>query len=208
MTSGMRNVPDWLVVSRETAERLGAYCDLVVKWNPAINLVGKAGLTTLWQRHIINSAQIFRLTSPAAARWCDLGSGGGFPGLVVAILAKEDRPLMRTTLVEADQRKAVFLSEVIRTLDLNAHVVAKRIEAVEPLRADVVSARALAPLALLCGYALRHLKPGGLAIFPKGSTVDAEIEDARSKWIFDFAKIESQTDPGAAIIAMRGIENV
>ncbi len=201
------SVPNWLNVSRETLDRLFAYCDLVKKWNPAINLVSKAGLSTLWDRHILDSAQIFLRAPSHGALWCDLGSGGGFPGIVLAIMAKELRPDMSMILVESDRRKSVFLSETSRQLGIHTTVKTQRIEDLEPQNVDVLTARALAPLLHLCAYAHRHLNPEGLALFPKGATAVEEIDQARKHWRFDCTTTQSLTDPAAQVLAVREVRH-
>jgi len=187
-------------VSRETLDRLTAYAELLVKWNPAINLVSKASLDSLWSRHMLDSVHVFRSISSPAGLWADLGSGGGFPGLVVAILAIESAPDLQVVLVESDTRKAAFLSTVARATGAKVRVIADRIEKVAPLGCDIISARALAPLVDLLGYADLHLKPGGTAIFPKGATAAAEIDAARRLWRFDLVTLRSQTDPDASLL--------
>lgn len=198
--------PAWLNVSRETLETLLAYCALVEKWNPAINLISKSGIAEIWERHVIDSAQLIRQMPAQNGVWCDLGSGGGFPGIVLAILAKERCPETQMILVEADRRKSVFLSEASRQLNLSVNVKTQRIEDLEPQNVDVLTARALAPLSSLCGYAHRHLKPAGLAVFPKGATAEQEIADARKLWRFKCDALQSYTDPAALVLAVRGIE--
>ncbi len=192
-------------VSRETMARLDAYAALLKKWNKAINLVGKATLPDLWQRHFLDSAQLFTFCPPEARSWADLGSGAGLPGLVVATLAKQSRPDLRVICIESDQRKAAFLRTVIRELELNAEVRAGRIEESAPIGADIVSARALAPLPRLLSYAERHLAGQGKAIFPKGSGYLQEIEQARREWSFDIQTIPSKTDGEGAVLILGGI---
>ena len=197
-------------VSRETLTRLQAFENLVKRWTPAINLVSKSSVPHLWDRHMVDSAQLFWM-SPKAAHWVDLGSGGGFPGLVVAILAMDQASDMRVTLVESDLRKATFLRQAAQTLQLPVTVRSERIDQVPPLQADVLSARALAPLPDLLGYAERHLKPEGLAIFPKGAKHADEVAVARKQWAFSLESVQSQSDPAAAILKIRNLhraENV
>ena len=200
-----RKVVGGIDVSRETFDLLSAYADLVAKWTPAINLVGKATVSALWERHIADSAQVFALRPPNASDWADLGSGGGFPGLVVAILAKEHAIGLRVTLVESDARKATFLRQATQVLGLTTTVLCERIEKLQPLGADVLSARALAPLSDLLGFAEQHMVPGGTALFPKGARFAQEIAQAHEVWDFDSDTKPSLLEPGAAILVIRNI---
>ncbi|MDH3263955.1 MAG: 16S rRNA (guanine(527)-N(7))-methyltransferase RsmG [Paracoccaceae bacterium] len=194
-----------LDVSRETTARLDAYAALLAKWNHAINLVARSTLPELWIRHILDSAQLLEFVPKGARHLVDLGSGGGFPGLVIAILAAETRPEMRVTLVEADLRKATFLNNVVRETGLTARVCGERIESLAPMKADVLSARALAPLVELLSHAERHLAKGGLAIFPKGASHEAEIAEALERWRFSVQKHPSRTDPEAVLLCIGDI---
>lgn len=194
-------------VSRETEQRLGDFVRLLEKWNAAINLISKSTIGQIWSRHILDSAQVFSYGA-AAHRWADLGSGGGFPGLVVAILAAEKAPNMRIILVESDQRKAAFLRQASQSLGLSAEVISDRIEVIPPLLADVVSARALAPLPQLCAFAKTHLAADGAAVFLKGKSCTAEIADARKNWNFSLESHASMTDPSALVLVLKGISNV
>lgn len=196
-----------LNVSRETTERLNDFVDLLKKWNKAVNLVSKATLDHAWSRHILDSAQIFEYGS-TVKHWVDIGSGGGLPGLVVAVLAAEKAPEMCVTLVESDQRKAEFLREASRALNLTTYILSDRAETVGNLGADVVSARALAPLGDLCALAKRHLSENGKAIFLKGRSCQAEILDARKDWKFELEAHPSKTDPASFVLVLNGIEHV
>lgn len=197
-----------LDVSRETFERLESYADLLRKWNARINLVSGASLSELWTRHILDSAQLLTLAPASGNRWIDLGSGGGFPGAVVAILAAEKQPNLIMTLVESDQRKATFLRAVSRETGVPMAVLAQRIEDIPPLEADVISARALAPLIGLLAHAERHLADGGVALFPKGANVSKEIAAALERWRFRCETLTSQTDKEAVILRIGDIERV
>ena len=197
-----------LGVSRETFERLQTYAALLEKWNPRINLVAKSTLPGLWARHFRDSLQVFRLLSHPAAHWADLGSGGGFPGLVVAIAAAEAGNPARVTLVESDQRKATFLRTVLRETGVQATVIADRIETVPPLGADILSARALADLETLLGFAARHLAPGGICLFPKGKNWNSELQSARKAWHFSYDATPSETESQAVILTIRGLSRV
>lgn len=186
-------------VSREKVERLVAYEALVRDWTRRINLVALSTLPNLWARHIVDSAQLFHL-APHFRHWVDLGSGAGFPGLVIAILASGREGAGSVTLIESDARKAAFLSTVRRTLDIPVEVKPVRSEDVPPLSADVVSARALASLPRLLPMVHRHLNPVGMALLPKGRTANAEVAEARGVCTFDVTEFPSITDPEARIL--------
>lgn len=193
--------------SERTLERLQQFVELVLKWNPSINVIARSTADAVWIRHIVDSVQVFSLVRPEHRSWVDMGSGGGFPGMVVAILAADLASELQVTLVESDKRKSVFLSEASRQLGLKVNVKAARIEDLPPMSADVVSARALAPLAALCPLAFRHLAPTGMCVFLKGAQVDREIEDAKRLWKFDLESIKSVTEEAASLIVMRNLRS-
>lgn len=195
-------------VSRETNDRLEHYAELLRKWNPSINLVSKSTIQDLWSRHILDSAQIFNLPHHPVHHWADLGAGGGFPGLVVAIMALEMGSPEKITLVESDTRKSTFLRTVIRETGARATVLNDRIEKAAPLGANVVSARALADLSTLLGFCERHLHPGGTAIFPKGESWQKELAEAQTKWRFDYRFAKSETQTGPVILNITGVSRV
>lgn len=194
-------------VSRETFDNLQAYSDLVKKWNPVINLVSKASIDHLWDRHIRDCIQVYPHASERGD-WVDIGSGGGFPGLIVAILARERNPDRRVTMIESDVRKSTFLRNVIRELDLPASVIIGRIEQTPPVQANVLSARALADLTQLLHFAQHHLAPGGQALFFKGETWEKEVETARKSWSFDLIAHKSETNTNSAILEVKDIQLV
>ncbi|WP_417269248.1 16S rRNA (guanine(527)-N(7))-methyltransferase RsmG [Celeribacter sp.] len=195
-----------LNVSRETMERLEVYDGLLKKWNPAINLVSKYTLENTWGRHFLDSAQVFKVADATKGSWVDLGSGGGFPGVVCAIIAAELAPDLKFTLVESDQRKATFLRTVLRETGVEAQVLAKRVEEVEPLKATTLTARALSSLTNLLGFADRHLDQGGVAFFPKGMKYQEELSEAQAVWRFSHSEYKSVTDENAVIIKVGDIE--
>jgi len=195
-----------LNVSRETSEALGVLETLVRRWNPAVNLVSKASLQHLYKRHVLDSVQLYGHLPESAGVWVDLGSGGGFPGLVIAILAREKSRDLLVTMVESDGRKATFLRQAALALDLQVTVINDRIEKISPLGADVLSARALAPLPVLLDYAERHLHQDGIAIFPKGGKHMGELTAARQVWNFKVEAHPSLSEQGSAILVIRDIE--
>ncbi len=190
-------------VSRETAIRLDTFEALVRKWNPTVNLVASADLPRLRARHTLDSGQLAEF-APAARTWCDLGSGGGFPGIVIAIL----RPDLDMVLIESDQRKAAFLRSMIRSLSLSCKVLTERIEQVTPQQTDVVSARALAPLSRLIEIASRHGTPDTTYVFPKGIHYLDEIDAAKERWKFDVDVRPSKTEKGSVILTLENIARV
>lgn len=194
-----------LDVSRETRVRLDSFARTLHDWAPRINLVARSTLDALEERHIADSAQLFALRPVDARHWADLGTGGGFPGLVIAILAAEQAPDLRVTLVESDRRKAAFLAAAARAADVRPTILAERAESLPPLAADVLSARALAPLGRLLAHAERHLAPGGTALFPKGAAHAQEIAEALAAWRFTVQKIPSRTDPSGVVLAIQGV---
>jgi 16S rRNA (guanine527-N7)-methyltransferase len=187
-------------VSRETLDRLATLHDLVLRWNSRINLIGRASESEVWSRHIADSAQLWPLRPHGLRHWLDLGSGAGFPGLVVAAFGAALPSPPRVTLVESDGRKAVFLAEAARAMGVAVDLRHARIETLPPQAADVVSARALAPLDRLLGHLEKHRAPAGIGLFPKGATVHKEIEDAARAWRFEHRIHRSVTDPRAAVV--------
>ncbi|MFL4469372.1 16S rRNA (guanine(527)-N(7))-methyltransferase RsmG [Tateyamaria armeniaca] len=201
------DAPNWYPhdVSRETLEKLADYGQLLRKWTTKINLISKLSESDLEERHIWDSAQIY---TPDDKNWLDLGSGGGLPGVVVAILAQGDGHSQRMTMVESDQRKATFLRTCARELDVSFDVVAERVENLHPQSAQIVSARALASLDTLLGYAFRHLKAGGECVFMKGEAWEDEVSAAKANWRFSCDATPSRTNPKAAILRIKEIERV
>ncbi|CAN0139697.1 MAG: 16S rRNA (guanine(527)-N(7))-methyltransferase RsmG [Mameliella sp.] len=195
-------------VSRETLERLSLYLALLEKWNPSINLVARSTIREAGQRHFSDSAQIAALDQIPLGPWIDLGSGGGFPGLVVAILKAEDAPDRQITLIESDTRKATFLRTVIRETNLTTKVLAMRIEDAPAQNATTLSARALAPLPKLLDLAARHLAPTGTALLMKGENWGKEVEDAQTQWQFSCTPHTSKTNPNAVVLEIGDLVHV
>lgn len=193
-----------LDVSRETFVRLTTYVELVERWNPKINLVSRKSLNDIWDRHILDSVQVYRCADEFD-NWVDLGSGGGFPGMVCAIMAIEESPMSKFTFVESDQRKSAFLRNVARECGANCRVISRRIEVVDPLEADILSARALADLNALMSFCDRHLSENGTALLPKGANWKKELAGAREEWNFEAEPITSLTEPQAVILKIKGV---
>jgi 16S rRNA (guanine527-N7)-methyltransferase len=187
-------------VSREAFERLTGFVAILQKWSEHINLIGPADTETIWTRHVADSAQLLAFAPAGWRIWADLGAGGGFPGLVLKALTLDVRPDAAFHLVESDGRKAAFLSLAATSCGLKVEVHPARVEMLAPLSADVVSARALAPLKKLCGLAARHLSPRGIGVFPKGRMAEAELAEAAQDWAARFERHPSRTDPAGTII--------
>jgi len=189
-------------VSHETRQRLEAHLALLRRWNRAINLVGKRSLTDAWRRHMLDSAQLAELLPPAPAdrrrRIADLGSGAGFPGLVLAILGCGE-----VHLIEADQRKATFLREAVRRTGAPAVIHARRIADANLPAMDVVTARALAPLDELLTHAAPVLAPDGVGLFPKGREAERELTEASSTWKIAAQHAASRSDPEASVLRIQ-----
>lgn len=209
MTPSLTQIQSDFGVSRETSEALVCYADLLKKWTKTINLVSKKSIEDLWRRHVADSVQVYSSIAPVTSgRWLDLGSGGGLPGAVVAILSKEFSPEVSVTCVESDRRKATFLRTVSRETQCKFDVIDARIEGLAPFGADIVSARALAPLTDLLEFTHLHLKQEGWALFPKGSSYKSEIAEAQENWSFDCQEVPSATDPNSVLLKLRDIARV
>lgn len=173
---------------------------LLQRWNARINLVGRTDVADIWQRHIFDSAQLGRLLPPGTDSLIDLGSGAGFPGLVLAVLTRR-----RVHLVEADQRKAAFLQEAVQVLGVDATIHAQRAEFLHLPPARAITARALAPLPRLLSLVAPLLAPAGICLFPKGNNVAAELTAARQEWHMHVEHFPSRTDPDGTILRIREI---
>lgn len=198
-------VPD---VSRETTDRLIAFEDLFRKWSSAINLASPSTLADLWNRHILDSAQILPL-APEATRWLDLGSGGGFPGIVTACFLKEC-PGASIDLVESAGKKAAFLRTAAGHVGVPARVHAARIEAMwdKIETPQVITARALASLNVLFDLAEPWLSNGSKALFQKGRDYQREIDESRVGWSFDLVQHESAIDNNSVILEISNLRRI
>lgn len=188
-------------VSRETLARLDVLSGVLLKWQKAINLVGNATLNDLWVRHFLDSAQLLPLVPAAARSVADLGTGAGFPGLVLAAF----RPDISITLIESDARKGAYLGEAARRMGLAPipKIAVARIETAPPANADIVTARALAPLGDLLGWAARHCAPEGTCLFHKGAKWRTELDEALKEWEISWETTRSITDRDAVLLRIR-----
>lgn len=188
-------------VSRETADKLIVYHELLLKWQRKINLVSPSTIDNAWKRHFLDSAQLFPLLSDPEKSIFDLGSGAGFPGLVLSVMGAT-----QINLIESDQRKCAFLSEVIRQTGSTAKIHNQRIETL-PFRgqAAVVTSRACASLRSLFGYAYPLLMEQGECLFLKGRGGAQEIEEAQQEWMFHVEQSPSLTDAEGCILRIRDL---
>jgi 16S rRNA (guanine527-N7)-methyltransferase len=200
-------------VSRETMARLETYAEILAKWQRRINLIGPKTLPDLWRRHMLDSAQLFPLLPPPATaganrRLIDFGSGAGFPGLVLAAMGADEG--LHADLVEVDQRKAVFLREAARAMDLSPNVTVhtERLEKMSPLRADCVTARALASVSDLLGYVQHVVGTGTPCLFLKGKRLEDELTAAKYAWYIEYRIAPSITDPAGAILTIEDFADV
>jgi len=187
-------------VSRKTLARLEAYAALLTQWSVRINLIGRDTAADLWRRHILDSAQLRPFVPEGAHSVIDLGSGAGFPGLVLAILG-----VPGVELVEADSRKSAFLREAMRITEVAVILRPCRIEAVPPHRVDIVTARACAPLDRLLGLAEPFLSPGSECLFLKGERVEEELTLARKDWTMTASQHQSRSDPRGVVLRLQQV---
>jgi len=191
-------------VSRETLERLRRYAEMLVKWQKSINLVSPESSKDLWRRHMLDSAQLQGFLPPEAQSLVDMGSGAGFPGLVLAILG-----VPNVHLIESDIRKCVFLAEASRAAGLevgrNPVIHRARLEDVGGLQADIVTARACAPLAQLLVYAEPFLQADSICLFLKGARVDEELTEAAKTWRMSLERFPSLSGPSGTILRMKQV---
>jgi 16S rRNA (guanine527-N7)-methyltransferase len=182
-------------VSRETLAELDRFAALLLRWNSKVNLVARTDEPFLWVRHIADSLQLAPLMTPRPERAIDLGSGAGFPGLILALATG-----VLFDLIEADQRKAAFLREAARVTSAPVRIHPIRIEAAQLPPAPLITARAVAPLPKLLALAAPLLAPGGMCLFLKGANADAELTHAATQWQMQADGIPSRTAPGARIL--------
>ncbi len=187
----------------ETQDRLRAYVDLLLRWNARINLIGRATEEEIWTRHIDDSLQLAPLLPAGTTGLADLGSGAGFPGLVLAIACG-----LPVTLIESDRRKASFLAEAARLTAAPAAIAAHRVEDLPPLSTRLITARAFAPLPKLLPLAARHLAAGGLLLLPKGARSEDELTAAAAGWHMRVERFPSRTAPDATILRISELRPV
>lgn len=205
LASGRDVFEERINVSRETLQKLEFFVEQLGIWTKKINLIAPSTLPDVWVRHVLDSAQIYDLLEKKSLKTGDLGSGGGFPAMILAILASEREPESEFIMIESDKRKSAFLAKMLRDLGLNGQVMPMRSENAEALGADVVTSRAFTHLESLLPHLERHMKPTGSAILLKGSRALEEVTKARTGWNFTVEHFPSITDPTAKILVVNDI---
>ena len=200
----LQAVGNYFNVSRETLDKLKIYRDLLIKWNKSINLVSKSTVSVSAVRHFADSLQLWDLR-PKFETWVDIGSGAGFPGMVLAILSEEKGSFH---FVESDARKCAFIRNVSRETNTPITVYNERVEAFDKVKADVVSARALASVEKLFEYTEKILNPNAICLYLKGLNCDRELAKVSQSWDHEVEKFVSKTDKTGLILRIKGIARV
>jgi 16S rRNA (guanine527-N7)-methyltransferase len=191
------------ISSRADAIKFQRYAELLIEWNQKFNLIAPSTLPHIWSRHFSDSAQLFSLIPKKDDLiLTDLGSGAGFPGIVLSLMG-----IKNIHLIESTGKKANFLRAVIETLDLDATVHQCRIEEIKNFKADIITARALASLRELFTLAAPLLKKDGLCLFLKGQKAEEELTDSQKYWMFDCTATQSLSDPSGSVLAIRNLKN-
>lgn len=188
-------------VSHETMDKLDKYAKYLEEWSAKFNLVSRSTLPHIWSRHFIDSAQLVNSIPVGSKLTADMGSGAGFPGLVLSIMG-----VPGVHLIEATGKKANFLREVIQELKLDAVVVQQRVEEIRNIRADVITARALSPLPELLKLAHRLAKDDSICLFLKGKNADSELTESEKNWTFECDKLPSLSDNSGSVLILRDLK--
>ena len=184
-------------VSRETFERLERYHDLLLKWQARVNLIGPDTVSESWTRHFLDSLQLLPFLPNPEARLLDIGSGAGFPGMVLAVCGMKN-----ITLAESDQKKVIFLKEVARVTDTEVAIHAARVEALDAPSFDVITSRACSALTTLLDYSSKFVSHETFCLFPKGRNYTKEVDDAHINWNFELETAPSVTDTQGVILKL------
>ena len=195
----MKNFMEKYCVSRETFDCLKAYEASLNEWQQKLNLVSKNSLAEAWKRHFADSAQLFSYIPKDAKVLLDFGSGAGFPGMVLAIMAKEKTPYLKVRLIESIGKKTLYLKHVAEICDVRVEILNQRIETLPPQKADVITSRAMASLDQLLKYTYRFCKKNTVCIFPKGRSYADEITESQKHWTFD-CRIEKNRESSEGVI--------
>lgn len=198
----MKNFIDTYNVSRETFKLLKDYEASLVEWQKKFNLVSNSSLEDSWNRHFVDSAQLFQYIPEQAETLLDFGSGAGFPGMVLAVMAADRTPYLNVKLIESTGKKTLYLNEVKRITGVGVEIINERVEKLPPQKADVITSRAMASLNELLQYTYRFTTPQTVCIFPKGRKYAEEIAEAKKYWNFDCQIHDSLTSVEGKILVI------
>ena len=187
----------------ETVQKIERFVALLEKWQSKKNLVGKSTLPDVWHRHVLDSAQLAPLIADTKGKIADIGSGAGFPGLILAIVTGRN-----VHLIDSDMGKCAFLAEAARVTEATVTIINRRIESVTDIKFSVVIARAVAPLVDLIGLAKRIMEPNGTCFFLKGQKVSEELTKALKSWKMIVTRIPSVTDKNATVLKLESIKRI
>ena len=201
----MKNFMEKYNVSRETFDCLKTYEASLNEWQQKFNLVSKNSLADAWNRHFADSAQLFDYIPKEAEVLLDFGSGAGFPGMVLAIMAKEKTPYLKVKLIESIGKKTLYLKYVAEICNVNVEILNQRIEALPPQKADIITSRAMASLDELLNYTYRFCRPNTICIFPKGKSYAEEVAAAQKRWSFNYRAEPNQQNPEGVILIITAL---
>ena len=196
-------------VSRETVEKLKDFVELLTEWNEKMNLVSKNSLADVWARHVLDSVQLVNYIPEKTKYLVDIGSGSGFPGIVLAILLQEKLPSLKITLVESIAKKAMYLNDVVEKIGLNSvNVLNDRVENAVFKNVDLITARAVAALNILCGYAMKIGNKNTEMLLLKGKSFSEEEIEARKNWIFSREIYDNKYSDDGCVVKVRNIRKI
>lgn len=201
----MKNFIDTYNVSHETFEKLELYHHSLVEWQSRMNLVSNSSLEDAWERHFADSAQLYKFIPDEAKTLVDIGSGAGFPAMVLAVMAENRTPSLKITMVESIAKKTLYLKHVKEITAVDVNILNRRIENLREKTFDVITARAVIALKDLLVYAHPLFRKNTLCIFPKGKNFQAEIDEAKKAWFFTYEAIPSQTSTESVILLIRNL---
>lgn len=204
----MKNFCEKYAVSRETFDKLKDCQSMLKEWQQKFNLVGQATLEDAWNRHFLDSAQLFPLIPETAETMYDFGSGAGFPGIVLAIMSNEKLPNLKVNLVESTSKKTLYLNALKDRLGIKVNIINDRIEKLPPHPADVITSRAMASLTDLLGYAVRFCHKDTVCIFPKGKKYAEELDEAHRHWKFKCRILPSEQSAEGRILVITNLSKI
>lgn len=195
-------------VSRETFLKLESYVELLKKWQKSINLVSTASLSEVWERHILDCAQLINYIPSESRKIIDFGSGAGLPILILAIMleSRNNKVPYELHAIESDSRKVAFMREAVKNCGLSVNIHNCRIEQLAPFKADIITARAFAPLSDLLTYVYPFITKDSVCLFLKGQNIDTEIEKANKKWLMELELQQSLSDENGKVVIIKKVK--